>query len=356
MDGNLRTTLAGFAGAIVVLAVLFSLVGIGRIIAVLSQANPVIVAILPGVVIVWLLSWGLLLRVVVSVLDGRLTVVSSVLIYTVAMFANNITPFGQAGGEPVSAYFIADATDSKYEKGLATIASVDAIHFVPSLSLAALGLASIAATAALNQRLRAAAVIVVGLGIVIFLIAIFVWNFRVRVENIVVRLVMPVATIVARLIPNRAPPDRETIVARVEGFFVAVERVATNRRSLALAFGFATAGWITLASILWLSLYALGYSVPIAIPLVVVPLGSIASITPLPGGLGGIESVLIALLVSMTGIDPAAASAAVLLHRTASYWLPTFVGGIVASVFSVQSRSHLEPQRDSDSESESRFR
>lgn len=36
MDGRLRATLVGFIGAIVVLAVRFSIIGIGRIIAALS--------------------------------------------------------------------------------------------------------------------------------------------------------------------------------------------------------------------------------------------------------------------------------------------------------------------------------
>lgn len=353
MDGSLRTTLAGFVGAIVVLIALFSLVGIGRIIDALSQANPLIVTIIPLVAVVWLVSWGLLLRVVISVLDGRLSVVSSVLIYTAAVFANNITPFGQAGGEPVSAYLISNATDSEYETGLAAITSVDAIHFVPSLSLAALGLVSFAATTALNRQLRIAGVIVVGLAIIIFAIVTLVWRFRIRVETAVVRVVMPVAGTIARLVPNRDPPDRDAISARVEGFFASVERVATDRKSLVLAFGFATSGWIALAGILWLSLFSLGQSVPFSIVLLVVPLGSIASITPLPGGLGGIESVLVALLVSMTVIEPGVAGAAVLLHRTASYWLPTLVGGIVASILGVQPRSQSVPESETDTESES---
>jgi len=45
--------------------------------------------------------------------------------------------------------------------------------------------------------------------------------------------------------------------------------------------------------------------------------------------------VLVALLVPTTALDPATAGAAVVLHRTATYWLPTLVGGGVAAALGV---------------------
>jgi uncharacterized protein (TIRG00374 family) len=331
MENNLRTTLLGFVIAIVVLAVLFSLVGIGDIVDALSMAEPLVVAVLPLIALVWLVAWGLLLRVVVSVIDGQLSVVSSVLIYVAATFANNITPFGQAGGEPISAYFISNSTDVEYETGLAVIASVDAIHFVPSISLAAIGLASFAATTTLTEELQAAAAAVLALVIIIPVLGTLIWRFQTRVEECVARGVTPVVGIIARVVPNREPPDRESIITRIDGFFVAVGRVATDRRGLVFSFGLATIGWVALAGILWTSIFALGNSVPFSVVLLIIPIGSMASITPLPGGLGGIEIVLTGLLVSITGLSAATAGAAVLLHRAAAYWLPTICGGVIAS-------------------------
>src|SRR5699024_7986691 len=134
---------------------------------VLTRADPLIVALIPLVTFAWIIAWGLLLRVVVGILDGQLSVVTAVFVYTATMFANNVTPFGQAGGEPISAYFISNATDTEYETGLAAIASVDAIHFVPSISLAAIGLASFATTTTLTDELETAAVAVLALVLVI---------------------------------------------------------------------------------------------------------------------------------------------------------------------------------------------
>lgn len=334
MKGNQWRTLVAFIVAIVVLVVLSSFVGIGEIIDVLSMADPLIVALIPLVVFAWIVAWGLLFRVVIGSLDGQLPVARAIVVYTTTMFANNITPFGQAGGEPVSAYFIASATDTEYETGLAAIASVDAIHFVPSISLAAIGLASFATTTTLTAELEAAAVAVVALVIAVPLIGTFVWRYRKRVETLITRIVTPVIGIVARIVPNREPPERSAISTRVREFFRAVERVATNRRGLALSFVLATIGWVALSGILWTSLFALGYLVPFTIIIVIVPIGSMASITPLPGGLGGIETVLVGLLVPLVGVDLAPASAGVILYRAASYWLPTVIGGVVASFIS----------------------
>lgn len=92
-------------------------------------------------------------------------------------------------------------------------------------------------------------------------------------------------------------------------------------------------GWIGLATLLWLSLYALGYIVPLAVVLVAIPAGAMASITPLPGGLGRVAAVLGALVAGTTGgISIATITAAVLIHRGATYVLPTMVGGGVAAV------------------------
>jgi uncharacterized membrane protein YbhN (UPF0104 family) len=65
--------------------------------------------------------------------------------------------------------------------------------------------------------------------------------------------------------------------------------------------------------------------------MVVIPVAAIAGITPLPGGLGGVEAVLVALLVPTTGVTVAAATAGVVIHRTATYWLPLLVGGGAAA-------------------------
>lgn len=332
-DGNLRATLVGFAGALCVLAVLFWLVGIDDILAALSMASvPVLLAVVL-VATCWLTAWGLSLRTVLGVLGAPITVPAAVLVFAGATFANNVTPFGQAGGEPVSALFISRASDSEYETGLAAIASVDALNFVPSIALALVGFGYFATTITFGQRLEYAAFAVGGLALAVPVAVYLGWRNRYRLEALAVDTLTPLIQAVGRVIPRRSPPGRNALERRIEGFFTAVERVATNPRGLLLALSFSAAGWIGLATSLWLSLFALGYTVPPAVVLVAIPAGAIAGITPLPGGLGGVEVVLIALVGATTaGVSTATVVAAVAIHRGATYWLPTIVGGGTAAV------------------------
>ena len=333
MDVNVRATVVGFLAALLVLGVLVSFVGIDETLDTLRMADPTILALLPLVAMAWLTAWGLSLRVVLTVVGTPISTGKAVAIYTAAVFANNVTPFGQAGGEPVTAFLIADATNNRYETGLAAIASVDALNLFPSLSIAAVGLAYYGATATLGRQLQIASTVVAVLAVLIPLAGYVVWRHRDAVEGVLTRTLTPLAAALTRFLPGRTPPTEEAVRVRVDGFFHAVERVATDRRQLVLALGFATVGWLALSSSLWLSLYALGHRVPLAAALLIVPIGSIASVTPFPGGLGGIEAVLIALLVPTTGITAATATAAVILHRVATYWLPTILGGGVAMWF-----------------------
>jgi len=333
--GNLRAIAVGFLAALAVLGTLLWVVGVDAILATLARADTSIVALLPLAAATWLTAWGLSLRIVLGVLGSPVGVATSVLVYAAATFANNVTPFGQAGGEPISAYLIARLTGDEYESGLAAIASVDALNLLPSVTLAALGLAYFGATAAIGRQLIVAAGAIGGFAVVIAGGGWLVWRHRERVETAVAGVVTPVARAVAMAVPGRRRPTGRAITARVESFFASLERVAEDRQQLALALGFATVGWIALASSLWLALLALGHRVPVAAVVLVVPIGSMAGVTPFPGGLGGIETVLVALLVPTTAIDPATAGGAVVLHRAATYWLPTLVGGSVAAVLGV---------------------
>jgi len=335
---NLRSTVAGFLGAIVVLGVLLWLVGFDRTVAVMAGARPSVLLAVALASLGWLLAWAMSLRTVLASLGIDIPASTAFLVFAAATFANNVTPFGQAGGEPFSALLIAEVSDEEYETGLAAIASVDALNFVPSVFLALVGLGFFAATVTLDDSLEVAAGALVVLMTAVSTIAYLVWRYRETVEHGAARIVTPLLALVARVIPGRSPPGRADVVARIDGFFATIDRIADDRRRLAQALGFSALGWLGLMCSLWLSLYAvLGHGVVFAAVMLAVPLGSIASITPLPGGLGGIETVLVAMLVPTTGLEATTIAAAVVLHRAASYWLPILVGGAAASALGSKS-------------------
>ena len=336
MNGDRWATVVGFLGAALVLAALVWVVGIEDILSELRGVEPRYLLVILGVAVVWLVLWGMALRTVLGALDAPISVVMSGLVFAGAVFSNNVTPFGQAGGEPVSGYLISRATDSEYETGLAAIASVDALHFVPSIGYAVVGLTFVVAGAAqFGRNLIFATTALVVLAVGIPAAAYVGWQYRYDLEAAVVRAVTPVVRSLGRVVPRRSPPTAEAIERRIEGFFAAIERVATNRTTILEAIGFSALGWLAMCTSLWLSVYALGHTVPFSAVLLVVPMGAVAGMTPLPGGLGGVDAVLIALLVSTTGISGGVAGAAVLVHRGATYVFPTVVGGGVAFALGV---------------------
>lgn len=335
-DVDRQTTVVGFLGAALVLTAIVVVVGVDQTISAILSADLAILVLVLIVAAGWLSAWGLSLRTVLNVVDGRLSVPHSVLVFAGVTFANNVTPFGQAGGEPISAALITRITDNEYETSLAAIASVDAVNLVPSITLALFGFGYVATTTVLVKRLKLAAAGIVLLALAIPVAVFIGWRHRYEIEAVVVRSLTPLIRLAGRTIPRRSAPKKHVIKRRIEGFFVAVDRVAGDRGSLALALGFSTLGWLGLAMSLWLSLLSLGVTTPFATMLVVIPVGAFAGVTPLPGGLGGVEAMLVALLGPAAGVDPATAAGAVLIHRTATYWLPTIVGGGVVSSLGVR--------------------
>lgn len=332
MDADrLKTTFVGFFATIVVLALLLYFVGVRDLLAQLAHAESGAVALVVLVTFGWLVAWGLSLRTVLDVLGEAVTPFRSFLVFAGATFNNNITPFGQAGGEPVTALLIAQTTDAEYETGLAAIASVDTLNFVPSITLALVGAGYFATEVTFSRDLRVAVAAVVLLAVTVSAGAVYGWRRRYDIEKRVVAAFVPVARWVAAHVPRLRAPDPNSLESRIGRFFEAIERVATNPRGLALALGFSALGWLFQMTGLWVAFVALDVPVQFSVIMFVIPMGAIAGVTPLPGGAGGIESVLVFLLVAapLPGVTESVALAAVVIYRGAFYWVPVIVGGLV---------------------------
>ncbi|GAB7094167.1 lysylphosphatidylglycerol synthase transmembrane domain-containing protein [Halolamina litorea] len=338
---QLKATLVGFAGAIGVLALLLYFVGVEDLVASLSGADRSTVGLVLVVTVGWLFAWGMSLRTVLGVLGEAVSPIQTFLVFAGATFNNNVTPFGQAGGEPVTALLISEVTDTEYGTGLAAIASVDTLNFVPSISLALLGTAYFATQTTFGTQLESAAIVVVAITLLVVGGLVVLWRNHERVEAGAVDVFSRLARFAGEHVPRVSDPGREVIERRVSHFFEAIERVATNPRGLVLALGFSALGWLLQMTGLWLAFQAIGHPVSIPVVLFVVPIGAIAGMTPLPGGAGGIEAVLVFLLVAapLPGVTESIAFAAVVIYRGAVFWVPVLIGGVVMGTVGAGART-----------------
>ncbi|AFK19638.1 flippase-like domain-containing protein [Haloferax mediterranei ATCC 33500] len=329
---NIRATLLGFAAAIVVFAVLFYFVGVDKLVERVTMADPAYLAVIFGITLVWLASWGTSLKTVLGVLGVQISVVRSFLVFTGAMFSNNITPFGQAGGEPVTALLISRSTDAEYETGLAAIASVDTLNFVPSITIALIGAGYYATEVTLGRNLEIALTAVVVLAIGVPATVYVAWQRRYDLERRIIRALTPLIRTVARYVPRMPVPSADGINRRINGFFRSIERVGRNPRGLAVALLLSGLGWFCQMVALWVAFRAIGAPIAFSIALFVVPIGAIAGVTPLPGGSGGIEVTLSILIAAAASVSLDVATAGVVIFRGFIYWVPTLLGGIVMSI------------------------
>ncbi len=87
----------------------------------------------------------------------------------------------------------------------------------------------------------------------------------------------------------------------------------------------AVAYWGFDIAVLGVCFHAFGTVVPVAVLIVGYFLGTLGSLLPLPGGIGGVEGGMIGAYVAF-GIPARSAVIAVLAYRAISFWLPTLPG------------------------------
>jgi uncharacterized protein (TIRG00374 family) len=78
-------------------------------------------------------------------------------------------------------------------------------------------------------------------------------------------------------------------------------------------------------AVLGLSFRAFGAAVPVAVLVMGYFLGTLGSLLPLPGGIGGVEGGMIGAFAAFD-VPAARAVIAVLAYRAISFWLPTLPG------------------------------
>ena len=333
MDNRVRVAV-GLLGAVLVLSLLVLFVGLDEFISSISSADPLLAASAIVCAFLWLSAWTGSFYVVTNYLKIDFSYLDSIRTYSTVMFANNVTPFAHLGGEPIAAGFISKIVKEDYEKCLAALSAISTIHFIPSLLFFTLGSFYILATGAgipdsLDNLMFAFLILTMGIVAAIYLLL----NFKDGLQYNISNLLIWVSNLLSRIpkIPSYEPDEIRTKVA---GYFSEFFKVATNKRVIFLA-GLASTTGVFLQSLgLWLALQAVGTNVPLVLTILAVPIAGLASALPLPGGAGGIEAVLITIIVALSQNPVPEVTAGVILMRGAIYWTPIVLGAINIGVLS----------------------
>ncbi|WP_049996888.1 lysylphosphatidylglycerol synthase transmembrane domain-containing protein [Halococcus sediminicola] len=320
---SMAKAVVGFTIAIVLLYFLGSAVGWGDILDALARADLRWVAIACLSTCGYLLAWTKTWQVVLDAGGISIPYRELVPTYLAATFANYTTPFGQAGGEPFIAYVLSADTHASYEESLASVSTADLLNLLPFFTFAGVGLAALAITGTVPPGARSILVGLAAIAIGVPALVYGAWRRRDLVENILTTLARPVTKRTDRIAMAR-------VEARIDSFYDQLARIADEPRDLLVGLVYSYLGWVFFAAPLYFAALALGLPVDPLLVAFLVPASSLAGFVPTPGGLGGVSTALVALVVALTPVGAGPAAALALLYRATSYVFALAVCGPTA--------------------------
>lgn len=273
--------------------------------------------------IVWAFNW----RIFLGQAGYRPSTFGLFRLFFAAMFVNKVTPLGELGGEPFIAYVVSEDSDIPYENSFAAVLSAGLINTVPFFTFSITGIAYFLVFNQSGIVVTVLAFVMVMIAILLFSLFLIIWFRKELATNILAFLVIHINRVLAWIGISRQIPLEE-ITERIENFYDMFHSNLASTRSMAAALIIAHCGTFLAMLGLYTFLLAVGWKVQFFYVMFIIPVAGLASYMPLPGGLGGIEATLIGLLILVAGIQPAIASAAVVLHRATVYGFTAIVGAI----------------------------
>lgn len=333
-----RATVLGALAAAGILVAVVSVVGVGSLRRAASSVSPLSLVGVALATLCWLTAWSLSFRAILAALGIEASWPRAGLLFLSTMFADYLTPSAQAGSVPVGGLLVSRATGATYATGMTAVAAFGALNVVPSTVAIAVSAAYLARTATLTPRLQVAVALLLGVVSGTLACGAVGWRYRRRLRTLARPLLAAVGAVAHRL-PMVRRIDPRALDASFARVVSEAERLAWNRRQLGVCLCFSALGWLLLSTAFWLSLRATYGPVAVAVPLLVVPLSMTGNVLPLPGGVGGIEALLVALVVGLVPASLANATAAALVYRGVTLGAVMVLGGLALVALELRPRN-----------------
>lgn len=321
-----KKTIALLGLSVLILLAILYFVGIDKVIEALKMANLHLIALAIGVQVftyfLYTIRWKVLNNVV-GIDVGFKKLLPMVL---VGLAVNNITPSGRGGGEPVRA-FLLYKEDEKYtfDETFAAVVADRALDTFPFVVLAAVTISSMALFFDFDTGL----LIVMVISVIVILALLFALiymcinlNFGNRVEGWIIG-------IVRRFSKKDTESLENSIHSSIVGFQHTMRVLMTNKKGLAYGLILSFLIWIFEILRVYIVFLAFGANVnPIIVGEVFIVACLVGMIPLLPGGLGSIDLLMIALY-SAAGVPRSVSAAATIIERLISFWMATLIGMVI---------------------------
>lgn len=330
-----RQVAVGFGVALVLLVGLLVAVDWRAVGVELSGADPVVAVLAPAVILVAFACYSEAQRRLLWSAGVELPRRGMWLRYMAAAGTRMVVPMGQAAGPAILAYAVRSAADDGTEQAFAATTVGGLASHAAQLSLASVGLVLVA------QRGGGRLAWLVGIAVVVLATTLVSLALLVQFRRGALRRLVGLVALAGQATVGRvsgrahAALSPGAITSRIDRFAGAIDAIADRPRTVATAFALHATGWTLAAGALSAALLALGRPDLVALAPLLVPTAGLIAMLPLPGGLGGVEVALTALLVEVGDIAAAVAAAAVLLYRLAAYWFVVAVGATALGVLAI---------------------
>ena len=326
----------GFAVALLVLGAVLSLIGWRRVLADIAGADPGVFSLGFVAVLAALFCWSETIRQLVrgAGLDAGGPRYRAA--FLTGEFAKQAVPLGHSAGPAFTAYAVSSVSDTSYEETFAATVLGEFVNVGASVLLATAGMLALLVRQPDNPVVQTLAGGLLLSTAVLLAVAFLVAARRRTLRRLVQWLAAVVRGTVGRASGRiRAALTPAAVDGGVDTFYLALDRAADDRRRLLLAGLFALVGWVSFVLPLVTAFAALGVRIPLALALFAVPVVSLVNIVPTPGGVGGFELALAAVVAGLTGLDLGVSTAGVLLYRVTNYAFLLLLGGLASAWLSV---------------------
>jgi uncharacterized protein (TIRG00374 family) len=318
--------------ATVVLLFTVYIADVRQVVAAVRSARPVYIAgtVVLGVFILFLRSrvWYVFFKNLGAVISS----VKSFRLFSAGEFLNNVTPLGQAGGQPFMAYVVSDNTRMNYEEALATVISADFMTAFPLLSLGMVAGGYFLFVGVESQIVAHTVVFslmaIVGGTVLVYML----WFKAGTVESVIQRVLGKV------LWRQRW---EEILAEKLDNVEKTFEAIGAEPRKLVAASVYAHLAFFVDMVVLYIVLRSLGYTPGLFYLFLAFPVANLSKSAPTAGGSGVYELALASILTVILSIDFSAAVAAAFLYRFSTYWVAIVVGYFALSGFTLPSRKTI---------------